>query len=195
VQELKLVLEELRAADEELRAQNAELEMALHCAQDEHCRAYELFEFAPIALLHTDAAGVLREANRKAERLIGCARQHMLELPLVMFIAPQAKRQFRERMRRALAEHTAHTWDSIIGRGSVGAEGADGETVVIPAAAVPGATTPRAVIITAEAERRRGENGRPEPATLIRWAIQDIHELVMARSGPADASGPDLRRP
>jgi PAS domain S-box-containing protein len=177
MQELNLLIDELRAADDELRQQNAELETALHCAQAEHVRAYELFEFAPIALIRTDAAGVIREANRNAERIVGCGRERMLEMPLVMFIHRTGKKGFREQLRRILAKKGPHTWETMLGWQEREAAESGPESIFGFAA------VQTVVVFTAEAERNRGQDGRPLPIEGIRWAIQDIDELVIGH-GP-----------
>jgi PAS domain-containing protein len=172
VEELRLVLEELRAADEELRMQNAELDTALRCAQAEHARSYGLFECAPIALFHTDTAGVIREANRNAERLIGRGRAHLMEMPLVMFIHAGEKRAFRDRLRLVLMDDGPQTWESVMGWVEAPAFGAVERRM-------PGGR-PLAVLITAEAGRAEDAEGLPAAADSIRWAIQDLQGLPIA---------------
>jgi PAS domain-containing protein len=173
VEELRLVLEELRAADEELRVQNAELDTALRCAQSEHARAYGLFECAPIALFHTDTAGVIREANRNAERLIGRGRAHLMEMPLVMFIHAGEKRAFRDRLRLVLTEDGPQTWESVMGWAKAPVFGAVER--LMPCG------RPMAVLITAEAARPEDGDGVPAAAEGIRWAVQDLQGLPIAR--------------
>ena len=80
-------LEELRATEEELRRQNETLKTAQAQAEAERRRYERLFDFAPGAYLETDAAGIIREANCAASRLLKLDRASLLQAPLAVFVA------------------------------------------------------------------------------------------------------------
>lgn len=89
--ELDVAFEELHTAEEELRAQNDELTSTRYQVEAERHRYRELFENAPLAYLVTDAAGVIREANRAGCELLCRPARYLRGKPLAIF-APQQER-------------------------------------------------------------------------------------------------------
>jgi PAS domain S-box-containing protein len=90
-QELQICIEELRVAAEELTHMRDSLEA-------ERQRYAELFDFAPEAYLETDALWNIREANRAAARLLDCPQEYLAAKPLVIFIAEEERRRFRDKL-------------------------------------------------------------------------------------------------
>ena len=95
-QELHTTLEELRVAEEELRQQNEELALAGQTIEAERLRYQDLFESAPDAYLVTDLSGTIQQANRAAAALLGVDQSGLRRRSLASFVAPEARRDFRD---------------------------------------------------------------------------------------------------
>ena len=93
--EISLMLEELNVAEEEMRQQADELLMTRDQLEQEHLRYLDLFEEAPDAYLVTDEAGVVREANHAAERLLQIDRVRLRGKPLAAMVDEEFRRAFR----------------------------------------------------------------------------------------------------
>ncbi|MFL5560229.1 MAG: ATP-binding protein [Gemmatimonadaceae bacterium] len=93
--EIALMLEELNVAEEEMRQQADELIMTRDQLEQEHLRYLELFEDAPDAYIITDEAGVVREANHAAERLLQIDRLRLRGKPLAALVDEEFRRAFR----------------------------------------------------------------------------------------------------
>ena len=89
------MLEELNVAEEEMRQQADELIMTRDQLEQEHLRYVELFEDAPDAYIITDEAGVVREANHAAERLLQIDRIRLRGKPLAALVDEEFRRAFR----------------------------------------------------------------------------------------------------
>jgi PAS domain S-box-containing protein len=98
--ELALTFEELSVAEEELRAQNEELQRTQIAMFTENARHRELFEHAPVAYFVTDAAGVIRDANRAASSLLRCRADRLLNKPLLVFAQDASRRRLRQLLLR-----------------------------------------------------------------------------------------------
>ena len=103
LEELMTAMEELRVAEEELRQQNESLAAAQLLLEDENRRYVELFEYAPVPYVVTDAAGVIRECNRAASELLGPEARALRGKPLALFVARDEVRDFRGRVSAAAA--------------------------------------------------------------------------------------------
>jgi PAS domain S-box-containing protein len=89
------MLEELNVAEEEMRQQAEELVVTRDEVERERTRYIELFEDAPDAYLVTDDAGVVREANRAAERMLQIDRHRLRGKPLAALVDEEFRRTFR----------------------------------------------------------------------------------------------------
>jgi len=76
----------------------------------ERQRYRELFDSTPAALLVTDMQGLVREANRRASRLLGATGRSLAGKPLVSFVDAEHRVGFRERLGRADQLHDAPPW-------------------------------------------------------------------------------------
>lgn len=76
----------------------------------ERQRYRELFDSTPAALLVTDMQGLVREANRRASRLLGATGRSLAGKPLVSFVDAEHRVGFRERLARADQLHDAPPW-------------------------------------------------------------------------------------
>jgi PAS domain S-box-containing protein len=88
VADAKESLEDLHAAEEELRLQGEQLAGAGWALEAARRRYQQLFDFAPDALLLTDPAGLIREANHAVSRLLGHARNYAIGKPILAYIHP-----------------------------------------------------------------------------------------------------------
>lgn len=84
-EDLRTALEELRAAEEELRRQNE----ALRCFQ-------ELFDLAPDAYLVTDLAGVVRQANGAAARMLRVPFDFLPGKAMTTYVVTEDRPRFRK---------------------------------------------------------------------------------------------------
>lgn len=98
---LSLTLEELEVATEELRAQNDALLATRHQLERERQRFQQLFDLAPEAYVVTDTDGVVRDANRQAERLLGRRSSELRDKPLAVFVRQDERTSLRALIRGA----------------------------------------------------------------------------------------------
>ena len=106
VEELLAALEELRAAEEELLGQNEALAAAHLEAEEERRRYQQMFHYAPDAYLLTDLAGIVREANRSAARLLNVQPRFMGGKAFVSFVALEDRARVRAELGRWQSEPT-----------------------------------------------------------------------------------------
>ncbi len=99
-EQLSTTLEELQVAEEELTQQNEMLVQAQEGLERERGRYRDLFEFAPDGYLVTDSSGVIREANRAAERLLGKPADYLRGKPLSVYLHSDAQRDLRQTLAR-----------------------------------------------------------------------------------------------
>ena len=90
--------EELFVTVEELHAVNEELTRTEQAAIRDQLRYRELFELAPDGYLVTDLHGTIQEANRAAAALLNIMPHRLPGVPLVVFIASEARQPFRAQM-------------------------------------------------------------------------------------------------
>jgi PAS domain S-box-containing protein len=76
----------------------------------ERQRSRELFDGTPAAYLVTDMYGQIREANRRASRLLGATSRSLAGQPLVSFVDAEHRVGFRERLARADRLHDEPPW-------------------------------------------------------------------------------------
>jgi PAS domain S-box-containing protein len=87
--ELKLILEELKRAYETLANTRAAVEL-------ERQNYHELIEFGPNGYLMTDRSGVILEANRVASDLLGIPAVNLVGKQLPVYIPAQYRQDFRK---------------------------------------------------------------------------------------------------
>ncbi len=108
--ELGIVSEELQVAVEELCQQNEELAVVQLELEVERQRYRDLFQLAPEAYLVTDVAGKIWEANQAAAELLNISQEHLIGKPLVVFVAPEERWQFRNELNRKRSGDRIHDW-------------------------------------------------------------------------------------
>ena len=109
VQELMILVEQLRVADEELRAQVAQLEEAQDLIDEQRKKYEDLFQFAPDAYLITDLDGKVLEANEVAAAMFNMPVKHLIKKPLALYVSEKSRQAFRNRMGQ-LGEHAGKEW-------------------------------------------------------------------------------------
>lgn len=75
----------------EVEAQNEELRRSQLSAEELFHKYKELYEFAPVAYLTLDQAGVIIEANLAAEGLLGISRGFLIRTPLSAYLNSSSK--------------------------------------------------------------------------------------------------------
>ena len=154
IDEVQLMLEELHVAEEEMRQQTDELILTRDEVERERARFIELFEEAPDAYLVTDEAGVVREANHAAERMLQLDRSRLRGKPLAAMVDEDFRRTFRLMLdlRCGAPENIAF------------------DTTIRPRDGAP---------IDVSVRIRRAENrGRPE----LRWLMRDVTQQRRAEA-------------
>jgi PAS domain S-box-containing protein len=96
--ELYLVLEELRSADEELHEQNEMLRATRREVEVERHRYRTLFEMAPDGYLVTNRSGRIYYANRAATALFHMPHDLLVGKPLLVLVAPDDRQSFQQNL-------------------------------------------------------------------------------------------------
>jgi PAS domain S-box-containing protein len=109
--ELQDTMEAQGIVESELRQKLAEREVTQQAVEAERQQYQALFELAPDGYLVTDAAGVIREANRAAACLLGRPREQLLNLPLVGFVAKDASQAFLRLLRSLHTTPLEQPWE------------------------------------------------------------------------------------
>ena len=94
-EEVNARIEELEMAAEELREQNDELVFAKVAVEAKSQGYRDLFEEAPEGFVVTDAAGNVREVNRRLAAVLGVAQERLVSKPLSIYVAAGDRRAFR----------------------------------------------------------------------------------------------------
>ena len=109
--ELETALEELYVAEEEMRMQNEQLALASAQIQAERQRYHDLFEFAPDGYLVTDSAGVIREVNNAAAKLLHTSQTYLPGKPITNYIELEYRRVFRTRLNQLRDTDRITEWE------------------------------------------------------------------------------------
>ena len=96
--QIDTTLEELQVAEHELRQQGEALAESVQQAEHERHRYRNLFEFAPMGYVVTDAMGVILEANRAAAVLLNLEPRFLVKKPLAGFIHYSERSEFRKQL-------------------------------------------------------------------------------------------------
>jgi PAS domain S-box-containing protein len=107
---LGVTVEEMRAAEEEWRQQDHELRESRLAVEVERQRYRDLIDFAPDGYLVTDAAGMIREANRAAGELLGVPADFLCGRPLAAYIPIGERSSFRGWLNRLLQAGQRRGW-------------------------------------------------------------------------------------
>jgi PAS domain S-box-containing protein len=169
--------EQLRVAEEELRQRHGELEAVRASLEAERARYGDLFEFAPVAYLVTDANGTIMEANRPAAAMLNVEEPFLVGKPLARFVAPEDRRRLRSRLARVDVE--ADAWDLRIvprKRSPVHVE------AVVRHSTEPGAGELRWMLRDVEERRRAEHEIRSLHAELERRVSERSVELAAERA-------------
>jgi PAS domain S-box-containing protein len=81
-------VEELQVTTEELHQQNQELLAAQQELEVQRRHYHDLFELAPSGYIVTDAAGLIKDANQAAVKLLGVPKLELKGKPLIVYVAP-----------------------------------------------------------------------------------------------------------
>ena len=149
-------LEELRVAEEEMRAQNDMLADSQETTEQWRLHYQDLFNAAPDAYFVTDLQGVISEANRSAQRLLGLSVRFLVGKPLAGFVPPASRQEFR----RLLLEMGKET------------DIREHELVILPRKQAPVSVSATVALIQSPA-------GKP---TGLRWLIRDVTERGAAEA-------------
>jgi PAS domain S-box-containing protein len=104
-------MDALTGVFEELQAVNETLTQTQQVAIYEQHRYWELFTFAPDGYLVTDLHGIIQEANQAAASLLHIAARQLTGIPLAVFVAPEARQNFRTQTACLQKGEEAHRWE------------------------------------------------------------------------------------
>lgn len=102
--EIYTMMEELNLHVEQLETHNR-----LILAESQHSQ--DLFEFAPSAYFVTDLNAVIQKANQTAASLLNIAQtSYLVNKPLIVFVAKEARRDFRNQIDYLQAIKGVRVW-------------------------------------------------------------------------------------
>src|SRR5688572_26695107 len=104
----------LDTAAEELRVQNEALFAARTELEGTSAVFRDLFEFAPVAYLVTDADTRILYANVAASTLLRCPKNYLVRKPLTCFVSLNERMAFRTSILRAREANTLSTWPAAL---------------------------------------------------------------------------------
>src|SRR5437867_4879348 len=113
-EELSVALEELNVTAEELRLQSDELSATRVAVESERRRYRDLFELAPDGYIVTSASGHIEEVNQAAARMLGVQQNHLVRLPLLLFVREPERGSFRIRLANLASHDDAEPWDCTL---------------------------------------------------------------------------------
>jgi PAS domain S-box-containing protein len=87
LEDTRLMLHELHVHQIELEMQNEELRQAQLALDTERARYFDLYDLAPVGYCTLSHAGLIRQANLTAARLLGESRARLVKQPISRFIA------------------------------------------------------------------------------------------------------------
>lgn len=148
-QELSSTLDALKTTQEQINVQNEELAKAKIMTEAERERYAELFHYAPDAYVVTDSNGIIKEANRTAEALLGADRDSIVSRPLSCFVSEGDRTEFGIQLNRLANLEELKNWGIRLQQ----KEGA---------------------VIHAEASVMPVKSIQGDSASLLRWLIHDI---------------------
>jgi PAS domain S-box-containing protein len=110
LEELSLSLQELQVAAEQLRQQNEALAESRNITEQQRQHYQELFEFAPDGYLVTDKESSMLEVNQTAAQLLNVPTERLVGKPLVVFVAPEERRDFYSQLRQLQKGESIKNW-------------------------------------------------------------------------------------
>jgi two-component system, cell cycle sensor histidine kinase and response regulator CckA len=184
VEALQRTLEEVELAERELAAQNEELIAARESLEVERHRYRELFDLAPDGYVISNGGGVIEEVNQAAAALLNNSPAGLRGKPLVVFIAPAARSEFRSLLHQVAATGRAvRNYEAVVQPGWHGpARGVSRAAAHGPNDAnddlhrEPHPKAPaRVVLLTVVRDEER-----PERPARLRWTLRDISDRKAA---------------
>ncbi|MFO8113445.1 MAG: PAS domain-containing protein, partial [Desulfosalsimonadaceae bacterium] len=88
-EERRQIIHELRTHQIELELQNEELRRAQIELDASRARYFDLYDLAPVGYCTTNQKGLIIEANLTAAKLLGTARDWLVQKPMSQFILKQ----------------------------------------------------------------------------------------------------------
>ena len=116
---LNELLHEVQVHQEELHAQNLQLIETQHALEESRDRYVDLYDFAPIGYMTTNASGTIREINLTGAALLARERGKIVDLPFSAFVAAADKSRYSEHLRQCRqSEHGSVTTELTLSAGS-----------------------------------------------------------------------------
>ena len=94
------LVHELQVHQIELEMQNEELRRAQETITETGNRYADLYDFAPVGYVTLDPQGLIVEVNLTGARLLGVARDTLLQKPFILFVAPEDRQAFHAYLRQ-----------------------------------------------------------------------------------------------
>lgn len=166
IEELQTAIEELRVTEEQLRDQQDRLADAWLAAESASEWNRTLFDGAADALLVTDPAGVVRDANPAAVRMLNVSLAALRGKPLAVYVPGEERIEFRTRLHALVDEPLPARFDLRLQ----------------PRLAVP---------VTVEASVALFSP--PEVAPGLHWTVRDVSAARQAEVGRTEGAHGWLR--
>ena len=178
------LVHELQVRQIELEMQNEELHRAqgqLEAARDQ---LVELYDFAPVAYMTMDAAGVILEANLSAATLLGVSRESLVTKKLNTFIAPEDQDIFYAHHKLMVTSRKKQTCELRFRRKDGSAFFGRMESI-----AAPGPRRKRGQYLMAFFDQTR----RKQAEEALREASQFNQQIIASAQEGIIVYGPDLK--
>jgi len=98
--DMQTILHDLHVHQEQVRVQNEELIEIKRTLELSRDRYADLYDFAPIAYLTLDKAGIIEEINLTGAALLGMERVRIVGTPFVLYVEGADQQRFMEHLRR-----------------------------------------------------------------------------------------------
>jgi PAS domain S-box-containing protein len=109
---LSQVLLQVSVDMEELEVTQQELEEKDRSLEQVHRHYQQLFDLAPNAYLVTDSLGIIQETNGAAAQMLGVSQEKLRGKPLVLFLSPDARRQFFSHLAQVKDADQIRGWEA-----------------------------------------------------------------------------------
>jgi PAS domain-containing protein len=182
--ELEAANEELRVADEEIRAQRVEVARLLDSHRTGRWQHERLLQVLPVAIVVSDANGLIRSCNAAAASLLRVRVDRLLGRPLISFVLAQDRPELRRRLAAGVRERSS--FRHVVALLPRGGDGVSTEMVATVAYdAVTDVTEVTWVLLGTDG---RADSGLPAVHRLsTAAALVELSELPLHRVGRADS--------
>lgn len=114
IEDIQMLVHELRTQQFELEMQNEELRMSQGELEESRHRYWELYDYAPVGYFTFDKDGLVKEVNLTGAFMLNMNRQLLINQPFSVFVASSYHSVFRAHCREVLRSGTSQTHEIIL---------------------------------------------------------------------------------